>query len=78
VSIGVTTVGSAGTDLRVSNMPFNAVRNTPGFGRNNSTGWMLQGYIAGTSSYLIIGKFDNGFPVADGSNIFLAGLYERT
>jgi len=77
VNITMTTNGSAAQDLRVTNMPIlSGSKAFTATGRNNSTGKMLQGYVVQGSTTLILGNYDNTYPVADGNIAFVSGFYE--
>lgn len=69
----ITTNGTGGTDLRISNLPFTVISTGSidpcGSGRKDNTGPMLQTIASNGGTLLRIGLYDNTYPGSDGAVI---------
>lgn len=75
ISITVTTNGTGAVSLIVS-APTVASQVGTFVGRENAlSGDMCQGYIAAAGGVIIINKYNNTYPAADGAVIYLSGFY---
>lgn len=79
VAVTITTNGTAATDIRVP-LPFTSTSDSVGSaiaGYESATGTAAVGYIAPTSTYLRILKYDASYPGADGRALQMTGRYRR-
>ncbi len=76
INISITTNGTGAQDVRAT-LPVPALAGVTqvGFGRNIATGPMLQAAVFGGST-LIINRYDNTYPGADGAVLIVSGSYE--
>ncbi len=73
IQLNITTNGTAATDIRIT-LPFTATLPSVLSGRRiDSGGPAVQGYVAASSSTLIITQYDGTYPGADGRNFVLSG-----
>ena len=76
--ISITSIGSA-TGYVTLSIPFTSTAN--GYytlsGREvNTTGWMLQGIVYPSTSYIVIIRYDNSIVLANGYALWVSGIYE--
>lgn len=76
ISVAITTNGTGSSDIRIS-MPFTlGTVNALGYGRESGvSGAALTGTIAASSSTMIVRKYDNSYPGANGAVLELSGFF---
>ena len=76
VNLTVTNNGTGSNSIVISGLPYNASDSTALIGRENAlTGTLLQGFISQGSSQITVRTYNNAYPVATNSVIFLTGVY---